>query len=201
MNGYERRRELKKANILQAAALLFVENGTEKVTVQEIATKARVSYAIIFKYFTSKDNLVNEVMRWLYEQKYNQLESIVRSGHSFPERCSQMFLQNTKVFDIDPDIIYRANSYDSQVIYDIRAQYETRARELYHDFFEEGKRAGYLHPDVSSDAILLHRDAFRALIQINPEIFTEFKYNRQLFKDYMRVLWFGMMSRTEGLDE
>jgi AcrR family transcriptional regulator len=201
MNGFERRRELKKGNILQAAAQLFQANGIEKVTVQEIAAKANVSYAIIFKYFISKDNLINEVMRWLYEQKYDLLESIVRSNHSFLERCNQLFLQNTKVLDIDPDIIDKANSNDSVVIYDIRSQYEAKSKELYRDFFEEGRREGYIHPDISVEAILLHRDAFRALIQTNPELFVQFKYNRQLFQDYMGVLWFGLMSKMEEPDD
>ncbi len=200
MNGFERRRELKKGRILQAAAQLFLANGIDKVTVQEIAAKANVSYALIFKYYISKDNLINETMRWLYEQKYNLLESIVRSNHSFLERCNQMFLQNTKVLDMDPDIIDKAISHDSDVISDIRSQYEAKSKELYRDFFEEGRQEGYIHPDVSVDAILLHRDAFRALIQTRPELFIEFKYNRQLFQDYMSVIWFGIMSRTEEPD-
>ncbi len=200
MNGFERRRELKKGRILQAAAQLFLANGIDKVTVQEIAAKANVSYALIFKYYISKDNLMNETMRWLYEQKYNLLESIVRSNHPFLERCNQMFLQNTKVLDMDPDIIDKAISHDSDVISDIRSQYEAKSKELYRNFFEEGRQEGYIHPDVSVDAILLHRDAFRALIQTRPELFIEFKYNRQLFQDYMSVIWFGIMSRTEEPD-
>ena len=201
MNGFERRRELKKGHILKAATQLLLENGLEKTTVQEIATKANVSYAIIFKYFISKDNLINEVIKSLYEQKYNQLESIVRSNSSFLERCNQMFLQNTKVFEIDPDVINKASSYDSDVIHDTRSQYEVRSKKLYHEFFAEGKREGYIHPDVSIDAILLHRDAFRSLIRMKPELFNEFKYDRQLFKDYMRVLWFGIMHRMGEFDE
>jgi len=201
MNGFERRRELKKGQILKAAAQLFLENGLEKTTVQEIAAKANVSYAVIFKYFISKDNLINEVMRWLYEQKYKQLESIVRSNSSFLERCNRMFLQNTKVFDIDPDIINKASSYDSDIIHATSSQYEARSKKLYYEFFEEGKQEGYIHPDVSIDAILLHRDAFRSLISMKPELFNEFKYDRQLFKDYMRVLWFGIMQRMGELDE
>jgi AcrR family transcriptional regulator len=201
MNGFERRRELKKGRILQAAAQLFLTNGIEKVTVQEIATKANVSYAIIFKYFISKDNLINEVMRLLYEQKYNLLENIVRSDYSFLERCNQMFLQNSKVLDMDPNIIDKVNSHESDVIYDMRSQYEAKSKELYRDFFEEGKREGYIHQDISVDAILLHRDAFRALIQVRPEFFTEFKYNRQLFKDYMGIIWFGIMSTMEEPDD
>jgi hypothetical protein len=102
---------------------------------------------------------------------------------------------------MDPDIIDKVNSSDSDVIYDIRSQYEAKSKELYRDFFEEGKREGYIHPDISVDAILLHRDAFRALVQVRPEIFIEFKYRRQLFQDYMGVLWFGLMSKMEKPDD
>lgn len=198
MNGFERRREMKKGSILQAAAQLFVENGIEKVTVHEIATKANVSYALIYKYFISKDNLINEVMRWGYEKKYSLLESIVRSEWSFLERYKQIFTQNTRIFDMDPEIIRKANAYDSDVISDIRSQYRTKSKKLYREFFEEGRREGYIRPDISIDALLLHRDAFYALIQINPGRFNELKYKRQLLQEYMDVLWFGIMIKKGG---
>ena len=58
MDGFEKRREQKKKDILKAALSLFQQYGVQKVTISEIAKKANVSQVTIYNYFESKDNLL-----------------------------------------------------------------------------------------------------------------------------------------------
>ncbi len=62
MNGFERRRELKKKSILQAAYDLFSARGIKDVGIAEIAQKAAVSQVSIYNFFDSKENLVRQAM-------------------------------------------------------------------------------------------------------------------------------------------
>ena len=53
-NGFERRKERKKTDILQASLNLFIKYGTKKVAISEIAQKAQVSQVTIYNYFENK---------------------------------------------------------------------------------------------------------------------------------------------------
>ncbi|QXE33055.1 TetR/AcrR family transcriptional regulator [Streptomyces sp. GMY02] len=56
-NAAETRREL-----LRAAAELFAERGFDRTTVRDIAQRAGVNQALVFRYFGSKEGLFEEVM-------------------------------------------------------------------------------------------------------------------------------------------
>jgi AcrR family transcriptional regulator len=198
MNGFERRRQLKRESIKLAAARLFQHNTVEKVTVQEIAAVANVSYAVVFKYFGSKQDLVLEVMKWLYAQAYDELEEILHSDKPYLERMQAMMLHKGKLFEnANIDLFRHASSYNPEEIAQIAAFYEEKKQKLYHEFFQEGKKQGFIHPDIPIDSIIIHRDALRALIQANPEILTEFKHNADLLKGFMRILLFGIMGKEK----
>jgi len=198
MNGFERRRQQKRESIKQSAVQLFLQNGVEKVTIQEIAAEAKVSYATIFKYFGSKQDLVVEVMKWLYEQAYHELESIIKSEKPYLERVQEMMFHKSRLYEnVDLDLFKHANSYNPQEIARIAGVYEEKKKRLYYEFFHEGKQQGIIHPEVPVDAIILHRNALRALILADPEIMTEFKYNPDLLKGYMRILLFGVTWKEE----
>lgn len=55
--------ELKRAAILEAALELFVERGFHGTAVPAIADKAGVGAGTIYRYFASKEALVNEIFR------------------------------------------------------------------------------------------------------------------------------------------
>lgn len=194
MNGFELRRQRKQESIKQSAARLFAQNGVDKVTVQEIAAEANVSYATIFKYFKSKQDLAFEVVRWTYEKAYRELENILKSDRPFLERVEAMMLQKSDSLDhVNFSLIKQAFAYDPDEITRVDTSYEEKKKHLYTQFFEEGRRKGFIHPDVSTDAIMLHRNALRALVLSNPRILTELEHNRDLLKGYMQILQFGIM--------
>ncbi len=65
---------LTRQRILDTALQLFATNGYEKTTMRDIATAARCSLGLTYRYFASKEDLVLELYRWLAVQ----LEELVR---------------------------------------------------------------------------------------------------------------------------
>jgi len=55
-------KELRKGQIANIAAELFAKKGFNGVTTKEIAKKAKVNEAIIFRYFPTKEHLYNEII-------------------------------------------------------------------------------------------------------------------------------------------
>jgi len=198
MNGFESRRQQKLESIRQAAAHLFLKNPVDKVTVEEIAAEAKVSYATVFKYFGSKQDLVVEVMKWLYERSYEELEEILKGDKPYLQRIQEMMFQKGRMFEnANLDLFEHARSYNPQEISRIAALYEEKKKHLYYEFFQEGKDNGLIHPDIPIDAIILCRKALMALIRTEPEIIIEFKHDAELLKGFFRILLYGVTGSSE----
>jgi TetR/AcrR family transcriptional regulator len=59
----ERRKEARPAELLEAALDLFVEKGFTATRAEEVAARAGVSKGTLFRYFPSKEQLLNAVVR------------------------------------------------------------------------------------------------------------------------------------------
>src|SRR5690554_5735283 len=97
MDGFERRREQKKKDILQAALDLFMKYGTQKVSVSEIAKKANVSQVTIYNYFESKDLLINEVLKYYIDKVWNEQIQILDSDLPFNEKLQTIAFQKHEI--------------------------------------------------------------------------------------------------------
>lgn len=59
---------LRKQRLLEAALILFAEQGYHGVAVPKIAREAGISTGSVYNYFSSKDELVNELF-WIWKEK------------------------------------------------------------------------------------------------------------------------------------
>lgn len=59
---YEEIRTEKKLKIMSAALELFAEEGFHATSISQIATKAKISKGLIYNYFKSKEDLLNEII-------------------------------------------------------------------------------------------------------------------------------------------
>jgi AcrR family transcriptional regulator len=64
----DRRRRLVRSELAQVAIALFAERGYDAVTVDDIALAAGMSQRTFFRYFATKDELVLEFERKLWQQ-------------------------------------------------------------------------------------------------------------------------------------
>lgn len=58
----------RKQNIVDAALALFAEKGYDGTSTQQIARRAEVSEALIFKHFENKESLLNHIIRTGYKR-------------------------------------------------------------------------------------------------------------------------------------
>ncbi|MGH8790726.1 MAG: TetR/AcrR family transcriptional regulator [Cupriavidus necator] len=61
------RRQQREGEILSAAREVFLEKGFERASVSEIASRVGVVEGLVFRYYPTKRDLLNEVLRALYE--------------------------------------------------------------------------------------------------------------------------------------
>lgn len=66
----------RKQQIIKAAAKRFIRHGLNKTTLDEIARDIRIGKATIYHYFTSKDELYIETLKWEIETFLEQVKII-----------------------------------------------------------------------------------------------------------------------------
>lgn len=167
MDGFERRREQKKKDILQAALSLFLKYGVQKVSVVEIAKEAAVSQVTIYNYFESKDNLVHEVIIFYTDtvwQKY--YEEIFESDLSFSEKITKIIFEKKETAEeIHPDFYqYFMKEYANGISY-MEKLYTEQVLPKFIELFNEGKAEGLVDPTLSNEAIIFYIQMFKEYFQ------------------------------------
>lgn len=93
-----------KETVLRAAAALFLQNGFQKVSIDDIAKEAGVTKASVYYYFDSKAELFTETMMALMERVRGQIALLLQSDAPLYERLlavTTAHLRSTATFDLD----------------------------------------------------------------------------------------------------
>jgi len=75
-NRRDRRRAARQEQILEAAAVVFSQNGYERATMKEIAQQADVSEGTLYNYFDNKIDLLNGVARAFADEVTRKIANI-----------------------------------------------------------------------------------------------------------------------------
>ncbi|EEL50575.1 TetR/AcrR family transcriptional regulator [Bacillus cereus] len=194
MDGFQRRREKKKINILEAALTLFTEYGVQKISIAEIAKKANVSQVTIYNYFESKHNLTHEVFMYSVNQAFEEFEQILNSDVPFPEKIKQLiFMKKEAVKHMHQDFYENLmKEYTSSSNY-LQELYVKEALPRFVSLFNEGKEQGYVDPSLSNEAILFYMQAINEYIQ-RKDVYQNIL---PLTEDIMNILFYGIIGKEK----
>lgn len=82
--------KIRKQEIIESAKQLFFEKGIANTSMIEIAAANGVAKGLVYYYFSSKDDLVNEVINTIVEEVNQKLEEIIASKFDFHEKLSRI---------------------------------------------------------------------------------------------------------------
>ncbi|WP_202077896.1 TetR family transcriptional regulator [Caldalkalibacillus salinus] len=186
MDGFQRRRERKKKDILNAALSLFMKHGIQKVSIAEIAKEAKVSQVTIYNYFESKHNLIHAVFNYYVDKALAEYEQVVHSDHPFPEKIKQLIFNKTQVARDINEEFYQSLMYEFSSGDYIQKIYAQKVLPHFTDLFNEGKEQGYVDRDLSNEAILfyinmlkdamLQKDVYQKVLPVTEDITKIFFY-------------------------
>jgi len=92
----------KRSDIMQAALDLIAEQGFHRTPMAEIAEKAGVAAGTIYRYFESKDLLINELHRELEGKIMKALQEGYLSGRPLRERFLYLLRELIRYFITNP---------------------------------------------------------------------------------------------------
>lgn len=201
MNGFERRKEEKKESIRRAALELFKSFGTKKVSVNDIAEKAGVSPVTIYNHFGSKQGLIRDVVKWLVSALVAEYQAITDSDRPYLERWEQMLFQKGEMrHAYHGELIQTILSADPEIREFVDAEMGGRVTRLMADLVEEGKREGYIQPELSLEAILVYIEMVRGLADSRPDVYARLLEDDELFAGVVRLFLYGLMGKETEPD-
>lgn len=89
-------KETKKQKILDAAYLLFSENGYKKTKIVDIAAAAGIGKGTVYEYFDSKEALLIEIYSTGIEEYMDKCEKIVQSEGAQTEKLMELIKLESK---------------------------------------------------------------------------------------------------------
>jgi AcrR family transcriptional regulator len=141
----------KRRQILDAAIRVFARQGFHATRVSDIADEAGVAYGLVYHYFKSKEEVLNE----LFTERWSLLLAAIEEADS-ADRPPRAKLETVATFIIesyrhDPELMKviivevtrAANSFGRTHLREIRRAYDSIAR-----IVEEGQQSGAFRADI-----------------------------------------------------
>jgi len=190
MNGFEKRTERKKRQVLDAAfQLLNSGDGFDRVTVDEIARQAGVGKTTIFKYFGSKDNLIREVFRDFLRRMGEEAKQIVAENRPFEETLIALSRNKIRYLEqINPrfylELMEYATKKDDDGLSLMMREYQEKNLNLMLDLFHRGRKEGKVDLKYSDEFLLIF---FEALVEgiSNPRIYPKMQHYTALWTEVL----------------
>jgi len=198
MDGYQRRREQKKKDILRTAADLFFTYGIPKVSVAEIASQANVSQVTIYNYFGSKHNLVEEMLVYYLDQIWSEYEQMLSSDLPFIEKIQKvMFNKINSANQVHPDTFtHFMKKYAAGVPF-VEKMIQEKMMPRLMDLINEGKQEGYIDPGLSNESVIAFVQMFKDYMQKE----EAFPHLQKLTGDLTKLFFYGLVGSKHNLTE
>lgn len=137
--------------ILGAATRVFAEKGYQTASITEIAQKADISDGLIYKYFTNKRDLLEQVLTAFYERSIAGIETKVAKAGNFEQRLYALISEHLHVFIEDIDLcrlfiseVRTASDYRGSAIQQLNRRYTSILIKI----VDAGIAEGEILPDI-----------------------------------------------------
>ena len=143
----------KKEELIKTAFDLFMKNGYENTSIQDIMNIAKISKGAMYHYFTCKEDILDAVLNYIIDFDEKRLKPVLedQSLGSLDKLISVMNFRTS-----DPEEIQKANEYILQrkdSVFDYRARELSKERTIpkLTELIREGTANGEFHTDYPEE--------------------------------------------------
>jgi AcrR family transcriptional regulator len=224
MNGFERRKEQKKesirratlelfksvakrvseelarepAGIHRASAELFEGYGHGKVSINDIARKAKVSPVTIYNHFGSKEDLMRDVAKAFIAERLDKYMAIVEGEGTFAEKLEAIFTDKTELLSqYQGELMLSTFLSDPEIKRYFEQIAQKEGNKLVLALFAQGKREGYVDPGLSDEAIFCYYEVIRKGIFASSGLMTSTEQSARLMRGLMSLFLYGLVGTTK----
>jgi len=160
MNGYQRRTEKKREDILNATKKLVCDIPLDRLSIIKIADEANVSQVTIYNLYENKKQLINEAIKSLSIDDINDIISVLSSNTPVSERLllyfQKSFSHSVNKPQFNGIMAYIFSNQDKELKTTIEKLY-VETIPLLTRLYTEGQAAKIIRPSIMID------DFFRLL--------------------------------------
>jgi len=140
------RRQRRAAEILAAAREVFQDKGFERASVAEIAARVGVVEGLVYSYFPSKRELLNEVLRGMYGPLIEDIEAGFSRLQGLRSRLRFLIWRHLRVYAEEPGLsrlalheVRTGPEYFESVLHDLHVQYTAFLMRTLRDAVRDGE--------------------------------------------------------------
>lgn len=146
----------RKCDVINAAKVIFAEKSIEKTTMQDIAIGAEVGVASVYRYYTTKMELVMEVAKdyWINELSYDGSQLFgtgIEQTSQIMNHLSQKFSENPSMLVFMDQLDTFVMSWKDQYPMDEYSKIVNYNIPLLTSIIEKGKLDGTIRKDIRSE--------------------------------------------------
>lgn len=184
-----------RQRIIEASRDRFYAMGFSKVTMDELVGELGISKKTMYKYFSSKDHLIDAITEWQMIRALGKVKAIVDPPIDFIEKMHNLwafigetYSRMSKQYHDDmrrfrPDLWRRIEEFRRKHLIENAAK-----------LIEEGIKRGVFRKDVNKEIlVLLYVSAIQGVM--HPEILVEHSFSaEEAFKTVLRVMFDGILT-------
>lgn len=147
----------RRDELLELAATMFADRGLRATTVRDIADSAGILSGSLYHHFSSKEEMVDEVLRTFLDWLFTRYQEIVDTEPNPLERLKGLFMASFEAIEhrhaqvvIYQDEAKRLSGHERFAYVDERNKEQRR---MWLDLLNEGVDQGYFRPDIDVDLV------------------------------------------------
>ena len=147
----------RRDELLELAAAMFAERGLRATTVRDIADSAGILSGSLYHHFSSKEEMVDEVLRGFLDWLFERYEQIVAEEPNPLERLKGLFMASFEAIEHRHAqvVIYQdeAKRLADQERFSYVEKRNQEQRKMWLDLLNQGIEDGYFRPDIDIDLV------------------------------------------------
>jgi len=147
----------RREELLELAATMFAERGLRATTVRDIADSAGILSGSLYHHFSSKEEMVDEVLRGFLDWLFTRYQEIVATEPNPLERLKGLFMASLEAIEHRHAqvVIYQdeAKRLAGQGRFSYVEERNQEQRKMWVDVLNQGVAEGYFRPDLDVDLV------------------------------------------------
>lgn len=199
MKGPALRAEKNREKIINTALALFQANGIKKVAISDIARKAEVTPATVYNHFSGKDTLVLEVVKEWYTRALKVYREVISGDDPFEEKFQRLLsFKSETAGKMHAEFLLATTSDNPELRDFINDNYMAEISRTVYAFFDEGRKQGYVSPDLSTETIFLYSEIIRKGINTESSLSTDPEYGARLLRELTPIVLYGIFGKRDS---
>ena len=147
----------RRDELLELAATMFAERGLRATTVRDIADSAGILSGSLYHHFSSKEEMVDELLRGFLDWLFERYQEIVATEPNPLERLKGLFMASFEAIEDRHAqvVIYQdeAKRLSGQQRFSYVEERNKEQRKMWVDVLNQGIEEGYFRPDLDVDLV------------------------------------------------